>query len=334
MNLLTLLALPIVVIGILSIKINPCAANANIFEKLNLKNNAVVCFKTIDSYDFNYKNKSELTIYGNLKFPEKKQKKYNAIILSHGSGGIRKYHNNYIKTLNKAGYVVFQIDHYMGRNMKYDGTFSKISGITLMNDAYKALALLRSHPQIEKIGYVGWSQGGVGPIMSHFQHINNYINNGKYIFDASVAIYPYCGFTFSKNSVTTTPLLMITGREDDLTPEKACINLFNKFKNNTNKINHISIKGARHGYDNPFLFFGYTFEKLPSLHIINNDCTLTISESGNIVTLNNRLISGPKDSAEVLNQCSTKGVYVKYNSNAAYQTKLEIVKFFNNNFNQ
>ena len=334
MNLLTLLALPIVVIGILSIKINPCAANANIFEKLNLKNNAVVCFKTIDSYDFNYKNKSELTIYGNLKFPEKKQKKYNAVILSHGSGGIRKYHNNYIKTLNKAGYVVFQIDHYMGRDMKYDGTFSKISGITLMNDAYKALALLRSHPQIEKIGYVGWSQGGVGPIMSHFQHINNYINNGKYIFDASVAIYPYCGFTFSKNSVTTTPLLMITGREDDLTPEKACINLFNKFKNNANKINHISIKGARHGYDNPFLFFGYTFEKLPSLHIINNDCTLTISESGNIVTLNNRLISGPKDSAEVLNQCSTKGVYVKYNSNAAYQTKLEIVKFFNNNFNQ
>ena len=332
MNLLTLLTLPILILGLLLIKINPCDSDAKIFERLSLKDNAVVCFKTIDSFDLNYENKPELTIYGNLKFPEKKQNKYNAVILSHGSGGIRKYHNNYIEILNESGYIVFQIDHYLGRNMKYDGNFSKISGITLMNDVYKALALLKTHPQIEKIGYIGWSQGGVGPIMSHFQHINNYVNNSEYTFDASVAIYPYCGFTFPENSITTTPLLMITGGKDDLTPEKACINLFNKFKNGTGEINHMSFEGARHGYDNPFLLLGYTFDRLPSLHIINNDCTLTISESRNIITLNNRIISGPKDSAEVLSQCSTKGVHVKYNEKAARQTKLEIIKFFNSKF--
>ena len=332
MNALTLLTLPLLILGLLLIKINPCGSDAKIFEKLSLKDNAVVCFKTIDSFDLNYENKPELTIYGNLKFPEKKQKKYNAVVLSHGSGGIRKYHNNYIEMLNESGYIVFQIDHYLGRNMKYDGNFSKISGITLMNDVHKALALLKTHPQIEKIGYIGWSQGGVGPIMSHFQHINNYVNNSEHTFDASVAIYPYCGFTFPENSITTTPLLMITGGKDDLTPEKACINLFNKFKNGDGEINHISFEGASHGYDNPFLFLGYTFDKLPSLHIINNDCTLTISESRNIITLNNRIISGPKDSAEVLSQCSTKGVHVKYNEKAARQTKLEIIKFFNSKF--
>ena len=81
MNALTLLTLPLLIIGLLLIKINPCDSDAKIFERLGLKDNAVVCFKTIDSFDLNYENKPELTIYGNLKFPEKKQNKYNAVIL-------------------------------------------------------------------------------------------------------------------------------------------------------------------------------------------------------------------------------------------------------------
>ena len=149
-----------------------------------------------------------------------------------------------------------------------------------MNDAYKALELIKSHPKIKKVSYIGWSQGGVGPILSHFKSVTDLINNGKNIFDSSIAVYPYCGFTFNQNSKLNNPLLILTGRDDDLTPEKACINIYEKFFRNDGNINLISIEGARHGYDNPFLYFGFEFENLPSLHIINDDCTLTISDNG------------------------------------------------------
>ena len=107
-------------------KLDPCI-NDDHPRTLKSNINQVVCFETIDSYDLDYSNKKRLTIYGNLYFPKFKKKSYNAIVLSHGSGGIRRYHNHYIDYLTDAGYLVFQIDHYLARGIKYDKTFSFIS---------------------------------------------------------------------------------------------------------------------------------------------------------------------------------------------------------------
>ena len=309
---------------------DPCMNNI-ITSNLSSFSNSTVCFKTVDSYDLDYKNKQKINIYGNLYFPEVEAKQYNAVILSHGSGGLRRYHKKYVELLNSAGYVVFQLDHYMGRSIKYDKTFSKVSGITFMNDAYFALNLLRTHPKIDKIAYIGWSQGGVGPILSHFNHISTKLT--KKNFDASVAIYPYCGFTFNKTVKTDTPLLIITGRSDDLTPEKSCQNIHEKFQTADNLIEYISIEDARHGFDNPFLFFGITFDDLPSLNIINDKCTLTITDNGEIMNLNGRLIPGPSESEKLLKECSTPGVTVQYSRRATNLTSEAIINFFSERLN-
>ena len=308
-------------------KINPCNSDTQVYSNINMEMDQKICFKSIDSYDLNYEGKPEIIIYGNLIFPKIKKDKYNAVILSHGSGGLRKYHDSYVELLTNSGYVVFQIDHYLSRNIKYDKTFSKVSGITFMNDSFKALELIKTHPKINKVAYIGWSQGGVGPILSHFSQATNLINNSTNLFDASIAIYPYCGFTFNKIAKTNNPLLILTGRDDDLTPEQACINIYEKFSKNKKKIKHVSLEGAKHGYDNPFLFFGFTFDKLPSLHIINDECTLTISSIGEMRTLSHEKVSGPKESAALLDKCSTKGVSVKYSPSATEKTYVEIIKF-------
>ena len=324
MKIVSILVILTALKGLFSHKDNPCLNADAILDRLQGDTNQIVCFETIDSYDFDFQNKQNIVIHGKLNFPKEKKDFYNAVVLSHGSGGVRRYHEKYVKFLNQQGYVVFQLDHYMGRNIKYDKTFSKVSGITFMNDAYKALALIKTNKKINKVAYIGWSQGGVGPILSHFKNITNFIDGGKNIFDASVAIYPYCGFTFEKDAPINEPLLMITGASDDLTPEKACINIYKKFNDN---IEHISMEGARHGFDNPFLFFGFTFDKLPSLHVINDDCTLTINQNGKIVTLSGQVIDGPEKSAETLNNCSSKGVKVKYNAEATERTRVEIINF-------
>jgi hypothetical protein len=87
---------------------------------------------------------------------------------------------------------------------------------------------------------------------------------------------------------------MITGADDDLTPEAACRNIYSKFFRNDNKIKFISMENARHGFDNPFLYFGFTFDELPNLKIINEDCTLTITKTGEIENMKGVVINTPR----------------------------------------
>ena len=305
---------------------DPCE-NINPQTTIDVNSDVIVCFESIDSYDLNYTNKKNITINGELFLPKVKREVYDAVIMTHGSGGKRRYHKKYVDLLTDSGLVVFQIDHYSARKIKYDKTFSKVSGITFMNDAYAALSLLKTNISIKNIGYLGWSQGGVGPILSHFKFVNDLIPT-EHRFQSAVAIYPYCGFTFPGPSETETPLLMITGADDDLTPEAACRNLYSKFFKNDGKIEFLSIENARHGFDNPFLYFGFTFEKLPNLMVMNLDCTLTITNDGEIQNMNGTIINTPELSEYFLNKCSVKGVTVKYNSKATKITLDKVQKFF------
>ena len=305
---------------------DPCE-NVNPQTTIDVNSETIVCFESIDSYDLNYTNKKNITINGELFLPKVKREVYDAVIMTHGSGGKRRYHKKYVELLTDSGLIVFQIDHYSARKIKYDKTFSKVSGITFMNDAYAALSLLKTNTRIKNIGYLGWSQGGVGPILSHFKFVNDLIPT-EHRFQSAVAIYPYCGFTFPGLSETETPLLMITGADDDLTPEAACRNLYSKFFRNDGKIEFLSIENARHGFDNPFLYFGFTFEKLPNLMVMNLDCTLTITNDGEIQNMNGTIINTPELSEFFLNKCSVKGVTVKYNSKATKITLDKVQKFF------
>ena len=305
---------------------DPCE-DMNPQTTISIESDALVCFESVDSYDLNYTNKKKITINGELFLPKVKRDIYNAVIMTHGSGGKRRYHDKYIDLLTKSGLVVFQIDHYSARKIKYDKTFSKVSGITFMNDAYAALSLLKTNTQINSVGYLGWSQGGVGPILSHFKFVNDLIPI-DHKFQSAVAIYPYCGFTFPGSSETETPLLMITGADDDLTPEAACRNLYSKFFRDDGKIEFVSIENARHGFDNPFLYFGFTFDKLPNLMVMNVDCTLTITNDGEIQNMNGTIINTPELSEYFLDKCSIKGVTVKYDSDATKITLNKVKKFF------
>ena len=327
LNKITFWVLAVMLMASCSKKISDPCENINPQSTLDIESNAYVCFESIDSYDLNYTNKKKITISGELFLPEVKRDYYNAVIMTHGSGGKRRYHNKYVDLLTDSGLIVFQIDHYSARKIKYDKTFSKVSGITFMNDAYAALSLLKTNSKINNIGYLGWSQGGVGPILSHFKFVNDLLPI-DHRFQSAVAIYPYCGFTFPGSSETETPLLMITGADDDLTPEAACRNLYSKFFRNDGKIEFVSIENARHGFDNPFLYFGFTFERLPNLMVMNLDCTLTITDDGEIQNMNGTIINTPELSEYFLNKCSIKGVTVKYNYNATKITLDKVQEFF------
>ena len=61
---------------------------------------------------------------------------------------------------------------------------------------------------------------------------------------------------------------------------------------------------------------------------MNLDCTLTITNDGEIQNMNGTIINTPELSEYFLNKCSIKGVTVKYNSNATKITLDKVQDFF------
>ena len=57
-------------------KVDPCTQTKIIYSSIDIEYDAKICFKSIDSYDLNYENKPEITIYANLSFPKIKKETY------------------------------------------------------------------------------------------------------------------------------------------------------------------------------------------------------------------------------------------------------------------
>ena len=62
--------------------------------------------------------------------------------------------------------------------------------------------------------------------------------------------------------------------------------------------------------------------------VMNLDCTLTITNDGEIQNMNGTIINTPELSEYFLNKCSVKCVTVKYNSKATKITLDIVQKFF------
>ena len=90
-KLISVLLMFLIVTGCSNTKINPCSDETKVYSSINIEIDKKVCFKSIDSYDLNYNKKPEIIIYGNLIFPKIKKSEYDAVILSHGSGGLRQH---------------------------------------------------------------------------------------------------------------------------------------------------------------------------------------------------------------------------------------------------
>jgi len=91
-----------------------------------------------------------------------------AIILAHGSGGIKDGREfEYAQLLNDNGIAAFVIDYYAPRGAGDDtGYLAKTASATdfdIVADVYNALTLLSTHPLIdsERVGVMGFSYGAM-----------------------------------------------------------------------------------------------------------------------------------------------------------------------------
>jgi dienelactone hydrolase len=149
-----------------------------------------------------------------------------AVILLHGSGGIaprftqgRDAYAEKARLLGTQGYVTFILDSFSDRNLPWRGY-----GITTVHsperafDILGAVRYLKSLPYVDgtKVGVIGWSHGGGAVLGAR----NLQRRHPDLRLPAMVAFYPPCRDV--SWLAGTSPLLILVGERDALTPADDC----------------------------------------------------------------------------------------------------------------
>ena len=218
---------------------------------------------------------SPLTIKGKLSLPNRgdghelcvpAKKKWPAVLILHGSGGVDSRGDFYEAALNDAGFAALQIDMWEARGVTGLANRPRAPILT-QPDAFSALAFLSAHPNIiaDRIGVLGFSWGGVVSLGAAEQLYAALFGGGR-TFAAHVANYPVC-YGANNPSITApltpaqagtqflhltgAPVLIQIGSEDDYDNGTAhCVALANAVNpSNNNAVTVAEYLGAFHAWD-------------------------------------------------------------------------------------
>ena len=143
-----------------------------------------------------------VALAGELRIPRPGTEKFPAVILIHGSGGISPTHARWVDELNSAGIATFLVDSFSGRGIVNTITDqSQLDTLSMMVDAYRALALLAQHSRIDagRIAVMGFSKGAVAAVYSSNERFRKMYGPPNVEFAAHIGMYTPCYTTYRED---------------------------------------------------------------------------------------------------------------------------------------
>ena len=217
---------------------------------------------------------TDLDLIGYFAIPDKKPP-YPAVVFLHGcsgigiGGGLKAIYGNWIRELTDLGIAVLALDSATPRG--FGSTCGprperKVMYFERPGDAYSSLAYLQTRPEIipDKIGLIGWSQGGGITLLTISEKsIGRPKPSPRHDFAAAIAFYPSaCSDKMQSKPytdvepngwATVAPLLVLHGEDDNWTPYKPCKSFIKAAKRRGEAVDIIGYKGAVHSFDAPFM---------------------------------------------------------------------------------
>ena len=198
-----------------------------------------------------------------------------AIVFLHGCSGLGRLHSEtntyraWAEQLVGDGYAVLSVDSAGSRGFGATcgpGAPRKTMYRYRPGDAYAALAFLQSRAFIKsnRIGLIGWSQGGGIVLLTISEHsIGRPHPPPRHDFKAAVAFYPSaCNDRLQSRPFTTvapgtwntaTPLLVLQGGADNWTPKARCLKFIQDAAKRGAPVRIKIYSNALHGFDAPSL---------------------------------------------------------------------------------
>lgn len=200
------------------------------------------------------------TAQGELFLPPNapKDAKSPAVVLVHGSGGIYPEEASFwAKLLNAQSIAAFVIDVFGPRGVKSTGEDqSQVPFAADTADAFAALGMLASHPQIDpkRIAVMGFSRGGITAVRSGVVPIIKGAAPAGSRFAAHIALYSGgCAGSLSVTPKVGTfspePMLFVHGDADDYTYMSDCRTYAQRIKAAGTPTELVVLPGARHKFD-------------------------------------------------------------------------------------
>ena len=302
------------------------------------KKSGVFFFKSSNPYEFyDLLNGSDMEpkqdVWGTLIFPENAKLPCPVIVPIHGSAGLREGHHTHMVNLLEAGFAVFRIHHFESRGViSIVENQTQITLATMITDAFRALALLNKHPDIDKdkIGIMGWSLGGSTALYSAWQPIIDTLTSGDEKFSAYLPLYPGALLKPEDNRWSNAPMHILFGEDDDYTPLSLCKKLIDYMKP-ARDVELTVYPNAHHSFDSidPVEFIPYAIKlKDMFIDLKKDGRQVYTDENNNTFYLDNkeerfRLI---KETPNLL------GAHAGGNWTARKQSHQDVVDFFRKQF--
>src|SRR4029079_8523101 len=112
-----------------------------------------------------------------------------AVVLMHGSGGVRPVMEGWKRPLNSMGISTFVIDGLSGRGLtSVNQDQAKLGRLNFILDIFGALEILARHPRVdpERIVLMGFSRGGQAALYASLKRFNEMWNRSGAQFAAYI----------------------------------------------------------------------------------------------------------------------------------------------------
>jgi dienelactone hydrolase len=177
-----------------------------------------------------------------------------AVVGLHGSGGYAPAHDRWATRLTASGYAMFLVDSYTPRGYReiISVGLSTIPVELRVKDAVGALEYLQTRKEInpKQIAVLGWSQGATTAVATTATMRQTLIAKTAPHFAAAIALYPRCDqYMTNTQPVGDTPLLVLMGAADTVTPAAACDTLFDAWLSKGAAVRLVVYPGMQHNFD-------------------------------------------------------------------------------------
>jgi dienelactone hydrolase len=270
-------------------------------------------------------------VYGKLRLPSKGKAKKPAVVIMHGSGGVSQWRElKLAKKLKKIGIATF-IPYSLAARGVHDAKKTKGTGISFgmrMVDAYTALNLLSTHPQIDakKIGIIGYSSGGNVSLLSSDEKIRKVLAKGDLKFATHVNVYPATLLIYKDPTPTNAPVLFLIAEKDDWCFKDQILRYAERMKRSGADVQTIVYPGAYHLFDSP--------RPVTTLNMDNDGrCQFEIQDDGDCMDPASGETFSEREWASHTEPCTSKRgvVTLGRNKSAAKKSVKDIIDFFSNN---
>jgi dienelactone hydrolase len=177
------------------------------------------------------------------------------VVILHGAAGVLWSREvTYARQLAELGVAALVIDTFGARRERATGFEDRLIEITetmIVADAYAGLRFLASRPGIDRnrIALVGFSYGGMASVLAAYRQIAELFSPDGLRFAGHLSFYGPCIARFEDRRATGAPVLMLLGREDELTDPKRCAEIAGDMREGGAKVETIVYPGAYHQWD-------------------------------------------------------------------------------------